>query len=152
MAVLQQAYAATIPAIIPGMVINGETSNRISRTVEDAAGLAFGKFAFDGAGDHGCTGTPTAGKCLGVTIENHAGVAATIGQNADSGYAQYASAGIMPLGVMGVQASVAVARRDQVYVTPAGAITNVAGGNVIAPGWTFDNTITAAGPVAVARR
>jgi hypothetical protein len=35
-------------------------SNRISRTVEDAAGIAFGKAAFRGSGDHGVTGTPAA--------------------------------------------------------------------------------------------
>lgn len=152
MAVLQSAYAATIPTMVPGQVLNGETSNRISRTLEDATAVPFGKFLWDGAGDHGCTLTPAAGKCLGVAIENHGGVAASIGQNADSGYGQYSTPGIMTLGVIAVAASVAVAKRDQVYVTPAGVITNSAGGNVIAPGWTFDATITAAGNVPVARR
>lgn len=152
MAVLQNAYAATIPTMIPGQVLNGETSNRLSRTVEDATPIPFGKFVWDGAQDHGCTLTPAAGKCLGVTIENHAAVSTTLGSSADTGYSQYATAGIMPLGVMAVAASVAVAKRDQVYVTPAGLITNVATNNVIAPGWTFDATITAAGNVPVARR
>lgn len=152
MAVLQNTYATTIPTMIVGQVLNGETSNRISRTVEDATPIPFGKFVFDGAGDHGCTLTPTAGKCLGVTIANMAGVAATIGQNADSGYGQYATAGIMTLGEIAVASSVAVNRRDQVYVTPAGLITNVASGNTICPGWTFDATIAAAGNVPVVRR
>lgn len=152
MTVLQSAYPTIIPTMIPGQVLNGETSNRISRTVEDATPIPFGKFVFDGAGDHGCTLTPAAGKCLGVTIENHAATNLTFGANADTGYAQYGTAGIMTLGVMAVYASVAVNRRDPVYVTSAGLITNVATGNTAAPGWTFDATTTAAGNVPVARR
>jgi hypothetical protein len=42
------------PAIgLPGQVANAELSNRISRTVESAAGIAFGQPAFRGSGDHG---------------------------------------------------------------------------------------------------
>jgi len=151
MAVLQSAYAATIPSMIPGQVLNGETSNRISRTVEDATAIPFGKFVFRGAGDHGCTLTPAASKVLGVTIANMAATTTTLGANADTGYSQYATAGIMTLGVMAVAASVAVAQGDKAYVTSAGLITNVSTSNVDT-GWVFDATITAAGNVPVARR
>lgn len=53
MAIAQSVYPLVSPIGIVGQIINGETSNRISRTVESAAGLAFGAPAFRGAGDHG---------------------------------------------------------------------------------------------------
>lgn len=59
MAELQTTYATTLAAGYPGMVANGETSNRISRTCEDSGGIGFGKAVYAGAGDHGCTATQT---------------------------------------------------------------------------------------------
>lgn len=53
MAIAQLTYPLVSPIGIVGQIINGETSNRISRTVESAAGLAFGQPAFRGTGDHG---------------------------------------------------------------------------------------------------
>lgn len=42
------------PAIgLPGQVANAESCNKVSRTVESAAGIAFGQPAFRGTGDHG---------------------------------------------------------------------------------------------------
>lgn len=54
MAELQTTYSDTIAVAYPGMIANGETSNRISRTCETAAGIGFGKAVYRGAGDHGC--------------------------------------------------------------------------------------------------
>ncbi len=54
MSVLQSTYSDTVPNAYAGMVANGETSNRISRTIEDAAGVGFGKAVYRGSGDHGC--------------------------------------------------------------------------------------------------
>lgn len=56
---LQTSYTETVAAGYPGMVANGETSNRISRTCEDSGGIGFGKAVYRGAGDHGCTATQT---------------------------------------------------------------------------------------------
>lgn len=53
MAVAQSTYPLTQPIGLVGQIINGETSNRISRTVESAAGLAFGQPAYRGSDDHG---------------------------------------------------------------------------------------------------
>jgi hypothetical protein len=62
MAVNQDTYLTNLAAAYAGMVANGETSNRITRTCEVAAGIGFGKVVFRGSGDHGCTtdqtGTP----------------------------------------------------------------------------------------------
>lgn len=50
---LQPTYRAGFRKGLPGQIANSELSNRISRTVESAAGIAFGQPAFRGAADHG---------------------------------------------------------------------------------------------------
>jgi hypothetical protein len=150
MAIVQDTYNDAPAKGYPGMPRNGETSNRLSRTCEDAAGIAFGKFVFRGAGDHGCTATPSAA-VLGVAIADH-GVQPLPGGVAADIYPQYSTVGIMGAGPTFVNAAVAVADGDDVHVTPAGLITNVAGGGNFATGWKFDETIAAAGLVGVVRR
>lgn len=59
MAELQTTYSDTIATAYPGLIANGETSNRISRTCETAAGIGFGKAVYRGSGDHGCLLTQT---------------------------------------------------------------------------------------------
>lgn len=68
MAIAQSTYTDTLAKGLPGQIANEENSNRISRTVESAAGILFGQPAFRGSGDHGvvvgaafaATGTGTA--------------------------------------------------------------------------------------------
>lgn len=144
---LQSNFGATIPVGYPGMIANAEKQNRITRTCEDAAGIAFGRAAFRGAGDHGCTATPTANRFLGISIVDHGQVRRT-GQNADT-YAQYDNVPLMQRGTIWVLAGAAVADGDPVYVTPAGAFTNVAAGNVALPGWQFDMTVASGALVRV---
>lgn len=50
---LQSTYRTALRKGMPGQIANSELSNRISRTVESAAGIAFGQPAFRGSGDHG---------------------------------------------------------------------------------------------------
>jgi hypothetical protein len=135
----------------PGQVANGETSNRISRTVEDAAGIAFGKAAFRGAGDHGCTGVPAAGAFLGVTIADH-GVQPLPGGVAADIYPRYSSAGIMTGGAIFVTVGEDVVDGAQVYVTAGGAFVDTVGANIIAPGWFFDETVANGGLCRIAKR
>jgi len=169
MAVVQDVYNDAPAKGFAGQITNGETSNRISRTVSpaDVAGIAFGAFAWDlaaasAANDHLCTLTPTANKCLGPVIANHglanfAGiVAGAVGADIQGAGS---TAGICVMGRIYVPASVAVAKDDDVYVTPAGLITNVsnAGANVKAtkPGgqsWKFDETTAGADLAAVVLR
>lgn len=141
---IQTSYATSYPAGYAGMVANGEESNRISRTVEDAAGLAFGKAAFRGSGDHGVTGTPAAATFMGIVIAD-AGQVPGVGETADT-LPQYATAGLLIEGVIYVSAAVAVADGDQAYVTAGGAITNVSTSNTAIPA-KFDATTGAAGIV-----
>lgn len=53
MAIYQNSYAYSPAKGLPGQVANEEKCNKVSRTVESAAGIAFGQPAFRGAGDHG---------------------------------------------------------------------------------------------------
>lgn len=151
MAVYQSTYDAVRPVGYAGMIANGETSNRISRTVEDATAIGFGKPVFRGTGDHGVTATPSAA-LMGITIANYAAPAvAATGVQADA-YPQLSTAGILTQGVIWVQSSVAVADGDQAYVTSAGAITNVSTSNTILAGWFFQDTLSAAGLTRLAKR
>lgn len=147
---VQSTYSTSIAAGYAGMVANGEESNRISRTVEDAAGIAFGSPVFRGSGDHGCTATPAASKFLGIVIAD-AGQVPASGETADT-IAQYRTVGILNEGVIWVNSSVAVNQGDQAYVTSGKAITNVSTSNTAING-RFDATTTGAGlvPLRVTR-
>lgn len=150
MAIVQDTYNNAPGRGFPGMVQNMETSNRISRTVEDAAGLAFGAPAFRGTGDNGVTGTPSADG-LGFVIADH-GQPLLPGGTPDV-VPQYDSAAIINRGSVCVTVGAAVSPGDPVYVTPAGAIVNVdgAGANFEMVGWEFDET-TADGAIGVVVR
>lgn len=141
---IQSSYSSTIATGFAGMLANGETQNRISRTIEDAAGISFGKAAFRGSGDHGVTGTPAAATFMGIVIAD-AGQIPGVGDTADT-IAQYQTVGLLTEGVIFVSASVAVADGDQAYVTSGGAITNVSTSNTAIPA-KFDATTSAAGIV-----
>lgn len=152
MAVVQDIYNAAPATGFPGMVANGETSNRISRTVEDAAGLGFGKPAFAGADDRGCTGTvKTADDFLGFVIADHGQPVLPGGVGPDI-VPRYQSAGILVLGAIDVVAQGAVTDRAPVFIDAAtGGVTATANGN-IATGFRFDDTAGNGAIVRVVRR
>lgn len=143
---VQSTYSLAYPVGYPGMVANGETYNRISRTIEDSAGIGFGKAAFRGVGDHGVTATPTAGTFMGITIADIslqplAGVVA--GGATPDMYPQYENAGLMNEGEIWVMTGGAVNDGDPVYVTAAGALVNVSTSNTAIP-CVFDTTTAGA--------
>lgn len=53
MATYQTTYSLAPAKGLPGQIANEEKCNKVSRTVESAAGIEFGQPAFRGAGDHG---------------------------------------------------------------------------------------------------
>jgi hypothetical protein len=118
MAELQTSYSNTIGKGYAGMVASGETSNRISRTIEDAAGVGFGVPVYRGSGDHGCTATVgTLATFLGWTIAV-AGQGLVAGQTADT-FAQYDTVGIMPLGAIYINVKGAVVDGAAITLAPA---------------------------------
>lgn len=53
MATYQTTYSSAPAKGLPGQIANEEKCNKVSRTVESAAGIGFGQPAFRGSGDHG---------------------------------------------------------------------------------------------------
>lgn len=146
MAELQTTYSNTIAKGYAGMVASGETSNRISRTCEDAAGIAFGKPCYRGSGDHGCTGiVGTLATFLGWAIA-HAGQALVAGQDADE-YQQYDAVGIITGGAVYVDVKGAVTDGAAITVGTGGGAADLIGATAadathIATGWVADETVT----------
>jgi hypothetical protein len=158
MAVVQSTYTETLTKGYPGQVANGETSNRISRTCEDAAGIAFGAPVYRGSGDHGCTATVgTAATFLGFAIADH-GIQPLPGGVAADLYPQYSTVAILTGGVMWVTAGGAVADGAAVTVGKSGGAADGIGQtaadatHIAATGWVFDDTLAATGLARVAKR
>lgn len=146
MPVVQSTFADDFAVGYPGMVANGETSNRLTRTIEDAGGIAFGRAAFRGAADHGCTATPAAGTFLGIAIADKGVPMFEAGQAADT-FPQYHNVPLFQRGTIWVtNGPDAVADGDPVYVTPAGVYTNLpaAGANFRLGDFVYDGTYAAA--------
>lgn len=159
MAVIQDTYNDAPAKGFPGMVSNMEPSNRISRTVEDVAGLAFGKPAWRGGGDRGCTGTPgTAATFLGFVIADH-GQPLLPGGTADT-IPRYESAALMVDGAIYVQVGPngGVADGQAVTIGAGAGAADAIGAtaadatHIAAPGWVFDETVAAGGICRIVRR
>lgn len=152
MAVVQSNWATAPDIGYPGMVANGETSNRVSRNVADASGLAFGKFGWRGTGDRDAVIAATAGTIIGVCIADH-GLAVVPGGVAADIVPQGRTTGFMTKGAIYVTAGANCADGDQVYVTPTGGtITPTSASNIIAPGWFFDDTALSGAIVRIVNR
>lgn len=149
MAVLQSTFGEDIAEGYAGMEADGELSNIITRVLESAT-CGFGKAVYRGTADRGAVTTPAAGTLLGFTIANK-GLPVTSDRAADTFIAKD-NLRIKNRGKIWVIPGANVADGDQVYVTSAGAITNVSTSNTIADGWSFDDTKTSGTPVRIVRR
>lgn len=153
---LQTSYSNSVTKGYAGMVANGETSNRITRTVEDAAGIAFGKPVYRGSGDHGCTGTVgTLATFLGFTVATSA-LGLLSGADADE-YQQYDSATILTSGAIYVNVTAAVADGAAITMGTGGGAADAlsstaADATHIATGWIADETTSGAGLVRIVKR
>lgn len=150
MAANQDTYLDTMAYAYAGMVANGETSNRPSRTAEGV--IAFGVPVYRGTGDHGCTATVgTAATFLGISIAGET-QALLAGQTADR-YQTYDDVPIMTEGVIWVVAGEAVTDGAQAYADAStGAIVDTSTSNILLTGWVFDTTGANADLVKLARR
>lgn len=133
---IQTTYPNTISAAIAGLRGTMIPATIISRTVEAAAGAAFGIAMSRGTGDNGAkpfTSGDTA--ILGITVIDRS-------VNAADKYSQYEGAAIMTKGHVWVTASVAVDDGDPVWVIPAtGAFTKSnASSAVQIPNAVYDTT------------
>lgn len=145
---VQTSYSENIRPAVAGQIANMEDAVLISRTVETAAGIGFGKVVKQGAGDNGCisdldTVDMTAQTYLGITVRER-----SVRPESPNLFAQYESARIMRKGVIWVEVAVAVAPSDIVTVTLAsGAIgkTAVGAGVVAIPNARWESTTGGAG-------
>lgn len=149
MAVLQSTFSEDIPYGYPGMEADGELSNIISLTLEGSTPCEFGRPVYRGSADRGCDLTVDA-NLRGFALANK-GLPVTEDRDADT-YAPGDTIRVKERGKIWVTCSTAAADGEQVYVTAGGAVTHTSGGNTIATGWFFDDTISVAGLVRIARR
>lgn len=144
---IQSTYSEGFANGYPGMVANGEQSNRISRTVESSAGAAFGVPLYRGSGDHGCVTTVgTLATFLGWAIADR-GIVPTSVSGAVDTYPQYSTAGILTEGAIYVTVTGAVADGQAITVGTGGGAADGIGATAadathIATGWIADETVT----------
>jgi hypothetical protein len=116
MPTVQSTYGDNIAAGYVGAIANQEPRVLISRTVEDAAGIAFGLAVMQGTEDKGCV-VSDGTEVLGITVREMD----TEPSNPDI-FAQYDNARIMTKGVIWVANSGGVAAGDPVVSLAAGAL------------------------------
>lgn len=130
MATYQTSYSLAPAKGVHGQISSEEKCNKISRTVEDAAGIKFGTPVQRGVGDHGVTAMST-GDFLGIAVLNPSVPANA--SNPDA-YPQYFAGAFMTMGAMYVTAGGAVTDGGDVfYNISTGRYVGAAGTNIIGP-------------------
>ena len=118
------AYKAEQDAGIAGAIVNTENKNIISRTVEDAAGIAFGLAVAQGVNDKGVRAVKTGDTAfVGVTVLDR--TASDLQGNGK--FSHYESARILEEGVIWVEVTAAVKAGDAAAVDLATGKFNKAG-------------------------
>jgi hypothetical protein len=141
MPAVQTSYAQTILPAVEGMIANSEPHNIISRQIESAAGIGFGKVCVQGTADEQIRVSEATRKFRGITVMSH-----NAGKGIADAYDQYETVPVLERGPIWVLVSVAVAVGDQAYYVPAtGVITNVSTSNTAIPDGTFDSSTTGSG-------
>lgn len=147
---VQTTYNATLAPGVVGAQATMLPATIISRNVEPVAGLGFGVAVAQGTTDKGIVAFGgAANKYVGITMLDRSTVGTA---SAPDAFPQRASARVMTIGDIWVQASVQVAAGDQVYLVAAtGLFTNVSTSNVLVPNARFDTSTTGANQLAVVR-
>ena len=125
-----QPYYNQYPGVAyEGLVMNQEPSNRISRTIESAAGIGFGKVAVQGADSYGIVVSQAGRLFRGITIADPTQQIKT--QGVDAIYPQYATVDVLERGVIWVRTAITPVAGTAAYYIPAtGLLTNVATDNI----------------------
>lgn len=142
---IQNTYLTDYVQGFPGMLADGATQNRVSRTVEDVAGIGFGKAVFQGAGDHGVTATPGT-KFKGIVIAD-IGIVVPVGGAVDT-IPQLGTASLLDQGDIWVTAGANTTAGAVAYVTSGGVITPTATSNTAIPA-TFLDTVSSGAPARI---
>lgn len=135
MPTVQSTYLDDMAVAYAGAIAdNQEELNLISRTVEDAAGIAFGLAVMQGSDDEGVVVGDGTG-FLGVTVRDQ-----SVEPNEPNLFEQYSSARIMTKGTIWVENDGGVAAGDPVSLGADGALGT--GGSVEVDGARWDTTAT----------
>lgn len=146
MANVQPTYTETIRPAVAGQRANMEPVDLFSGSVEDVAGIGFGKVVAQGTGDAGITATLTsldAYTFKGITMRERG-----ITPEFPNGWAQGEEALIMRKGVIWVEVAGAVAAGTDVTVTTASGVlgsASVGAGVVAIPNARWETSTAGAG-------
>lgn len=139
MATYQTTYGNAPAKGLPGQIASEEKCNKISRTVETAAGIAFGQPVQRGTGDHGVA-ILSSGTFIGLAVLNPAVPPVAPGATLVDGYPQYFTGAFMTMGQMYVTAGGAVTDGAQVYWNTTSKRFTAADTDVEIPGAVFDTS------------
>lgn len=142
---IQSAYATSYAEGMPGMIADSNTQARPTGTVEDAAGIGFGKACFSGTNERGITATPGT-KFKGISIAD-AGIVPNPGGAVDT-YPQYANISMLDMGDIWVLAGANTTKDAPVYVTSGGVFTPTTTSNTAIPA-TFMSAVSSGAPVKI---
>ena len=126
---VQTSYGDNIAVGYAGGLANEEPRVLISRTVEDAAGIAFGLAVMQGTADKGCV-VSDGTSFLGVTVRDQ-----SVDPAAPSIFAELDNARIMTKGVIWIANSGGVIAGDFVEALSAGALGTSTTGNIDGARW-----------------
>lgn len=135
MPAIQTTYSERISAGQEGLIANHEPCRVVTRIINDAGGVGFGKVVSRHATiDNAIISPPASGSFVGITVRNP-----TVDPDDADKYPQGTPVSILLEGVIWVVASVAVLAGEAAYYVPAtGVITNVPTSNTAIPGAIFD--------------
>ena len=122
---VQTTYQQTLSPGKAGAIANAEPKTLISRVVETAEGIVFGKPVTQGTADIACRATQAGDtRILGITVRDQ-----SVPPEASDRFAENTNALIMTSGVIWVDTATTVSAGDDVWVTVAdGSFTNTDAG------------------------
>ncbi|ACL58461.1 structural cement protein Gp24 [Methylobacterium nodulans] len=123
MPAVQTTYPGEMAPAFEGMIASMEPGGIISRVIESAGGIGFGKPAFQGADANGIAATGSVFR--GVTVADHFPLANATGDLHPKGD----TVSVMERGTVWVKASGPVTAGAPAYLTAAGAFTVTATDN-----------------------
>ena len=142
MPAIQTTYGTSIAPAYEGMIANSEPQTILSKQVETAGGIGFGKVCVQGTADDQIRVSETVRAFRGITVASHIAGNLVV----SDAYVKGETVPVMEEGVIWVMASVAVAVGDPVYYVPAtGVLTNVATSNTQIANAMWDSSTTGAG-------
>lgn len=134
---VQTTYQSNIDAARAGERANTIPATTISRTVETAAGIGFGKAVAQGTNDKGIVLFAGSATILGITMRER-----SLDANNPDEFSQYDEARVMTKGAIYVEVGATVSAGDSVYVTDAGVFTSASSGNTQITGARFETGAT----------